>query len=129
MPGIRKVNIILSRLCNSSHQGHTTAKTASIIEGQEPAGTVLPAAGIHNLDYVNCAPAVGCEGPAFEPPGDVAVDKQPPSGTSGLQARRGAAHFALARRKGSASSCPTPAVVSGDKPTETTAPAPLLVGK
>ena len=35
-----------------------------------------------------------CEGPAFELPGEAAADKRPPSRTSGLQARQGAAHFA-----------------------------------
>ena len=35
-----------------------------------------------------------CGGPTFEFPGEAAEDKQPPSRTSGLQARRGAAHFA-----------------------------------
>ena len=58
MPGIRKVNIILSRLCHSSHQGSTTAKTASSLVGQKLAPTGLPAAGEHNLDYVNFAPSV-----------------------------------------------------------------------
>ena len=35
-----------------------------------------------------------CEGPTFEFPGEAAEDKRPPSRTSGLQARQGAAHFA-----------------------------------
>ena len=39
-----------------------------------------------------------CGGPTFEFPGEAAADKQPSSGTSGLQARRRAAHFALLRR-------------------------------
>ena len=38
-----------------------------------------------------------CEGPTFEFPGEAAADKRPPSRTSGLQARQGAAHFALPR--------------------------------
>ena len=38
-----------------------------------------------------------CEGPPFEFPGEAAADKRPPSRTSGLQARQGAAHFALPR--------------------------------
>ena len=38
-----------------------------------------------------------CEGPAFEFPGEAAADKRPPSRISGLQARQGAAHFALHR--------------------------------
>ena len=38
-----------------------------------------------------------CGGPAFEFPGEAAADKRPPSMTSGLQARQGAAHFALPR--------------------------------
>ena len=57
-PESAKINIILSRLCHSSHQGSTTAKAASILVGQKPATTVLPAAGEHNLDYVNFAPSV-----------------------------------------------------------------------
>ena len=57
-PESAKINIILSRLCHSSHQGSTTAKTASILVGQKPAQTGLPAAGEHNLDYVNFAPSV-----------------------------------------------------------------------
>ena len=35
-----------------------------------------------------------CGGPTFEFPGEAAEDKRPPSRTSGLQARQGAAHFA-----------------------------------
>ena len=99
MPGIRKVNIILSRLCNSSHQGSTTARRVSIFNGQKPAGIVLPAAGIHNLDYVNCAPSVRCERPTTELPGE-AADKQPPSGTTRDPARPGAAHFACRKVPG-----------------------------
>ena len=38
-----------------------------------------------------------CGGPTFEFPGEAAADKRPPSRTSGLQARQGAAHFALPR--------------------------------
>ena len=38
-----------------------------------------------------------CGGLAFEFPGEAAADKRPPSRTSGLQARQGAAHFALPR--------------------------------
>ena len=38
-----------------------------------------------------------CGGPPFEFPGEAAADKRPPSRTSGLQARQGAAHFALPR--------------------------------
>ena len=57
-PESAKINIILSRLCHSSHQGSTTAKPASILVGQQPASTDLPAAGEHNLDYVNFAPSI-----------------------------------------------------------------------
>ena len=57
-PESAKINIILSRLCHSSHQGSTTAKTASILVGQKTAPTGLPAAGEHNLDYVNFAPSI-----------------------------------------------------------------------
>ena len=38
-----------------------------------------------------------CGGLPFEFPGEAAADKRPPSRTSGLQARQGAAHFALPR--------------------------------
>ena len=57
-PESAKINIILSRLCHSSHQRSTTAKAASILVGQKPATTGLPAAGEHNLDYVNFAPSM-----------------------------------------------------------------------
>ena len=57
-PESAKINIILSRLCHSSHQGSTTAAAASILVGQKPVTTGLPAAGEHNLDYVNFAPSV-----------------------------------------------------------------------
>ena len=57
-PESAKINIILSRLCHSSHQGSTTAAAASIFVGQKPAQTVLQAAGEHNLDYVNFALSV-----------------------------------------------------------------------
>ena len=54
-----------------------------------------------------------CEGFPFELPCEAEEDKQPPSGTSGLQARRGAAHFALLRRNvGADSSIAAPAVGS-----------------
>ena len=43
------------------------------------------------------APSVQCEGFPSELPCEAAEDKQPPSRTSGLQARQGAAHFALIR--------------------------------
>ena len=57
-PESAKINIILSRLCHSSHQGRTTAKAASILVGQQPASPDQPAAGEHNLDYVNFAPSI-----------------------------------------------------------------------
>ena len=50
------------------------------------------------------------EGPPFEFPGEAAADKRPPSRTSGLQARQGAAHFALPRISvGGYSGCAPPA--------------------
>ena len=54
-PESAKINIILSRLCHSSHRGCTTAAATSIFEGLSPASSILPAAGEHNLDYVNLA--------------------------------------------------------------------------
>ena len=62
--------------------------------GQKPAKTALQGVRLHNPDYVKFAPSVKCEGPTFELPGEAAADKRPPSRTSGLQARQGAAHFA-----------------------------------
>ena len=62
--------------------------------GTEARPNVLPAAGEHNTDYVNCAPSEQCEGFPFELPGDAPPGNEPPSRTSGLQARRGAQHFA-----------------------------------
>ena len=62
--------------------------------GQKPAKTALQGVRLHNPDYVKFAPSVGCKGPTFELPGEAAADKRPPSRTSGLQARQGAAHFA-----------------------------------
>ena len=52
-----------------------------------------------------------CGGPTFEFPGEAAADKRPPSRTSGLQARQGAAHFARPRISvGGYSSSAPPAV-------------------
>ena len=49
-----------------------------------------------------------CGGPPFECPGEAAADKRPPSRTSGLQARQGAAHFALPRISVGGYSCSAP---------------------
>ena len=70
---------------------------------------------------------MSCECPTFELPGESAAGKQPPSGTSGLQARRGAAHFpgASSHRHQGASSAP--AVVFAPKALQTTASATLFV--
>ena len=54
-PESAKLDIILSRLCHSSHQGQCPAITTSSDEGQKPAPNILQAAGEHNLDYVNLA--------------------------------------------------------------------------
>jgi len=51
---------------------------------------------------------VRCGGPTFEFPGEAAADKRPPSRTSGLQARQGAAHFALPRISVGGYSCSAP---------------------
>ena len=60
------------------------------------------------MDYVKDAPSSRCEGPPFEFPGEAAADKRPPSRTSGLQARQGAAHFALPRISVGGYSCSAP---------------------
>ena len=61
---------------------------------QSPAIAVLQAAGEHNLDYVNFAPSVSCEGCTSELPCEAAAGKRPGSGTSRDPVRRRAAHFA-----------------------------------
>ena len=65
--------------------------------------------------------------PTFDLPGESAAGEQPPSRTSGLQARRGAAHFPGASIQQHQYANPAPAVVSGDKPSETTASATFSV--
>ena len=55
--------------------------------------TAAHAAVEHNSDYVKYAPSVSCESWCVELPGESVAGKQPPSGTSGLKARQGAAHF------------------------------------
>ena len=62
--------------------------------GQKPALTALPAAGEHNLDYVNFAPSVSWEGCTSDLPGEAAAGKRPGSGTSRDPVRHRAAHFA-----------------------------------
>ena len=93
-PRIRNHNIIPSGLCNSRRHRHLSAQRVSVRKGQKPAKTALQGVRLHNPDYVKFAPSVGCKGPTFELPGEAAADKRPPSRTSGLQARQGAAHFA-----------------------------------
>ena len=65
-------NIIPSELCNSRRHPRHPPGGYQLLMGQKPAET------------------------AFQP-GEAAADKRPPSRTSGLQARQGAAHFALPR--------------------------------
>ena len=93
VPRIRNHNIIPSGLCNSRQHRPEPAPAASIIKGSEARKNGLQGVRLHNPDYVKFAPSVGCRGPDFELPVEAASDKQPPSRTSGLQARRGAAHF------------------------------------
>lgn len=70
---------------------------------------------------------MSCECSTSELPSESAAGEQPPSGTSGLQARRGAAHFpgASSHRHQGASSAP--AVVFAPKALQTTASATLFV--
>ena len=51
------------------------------------------------------------ERPTFELPGEAAAGKRPPSRTSGLQVRQGAAHFPRALHQPYQYSSPAPAVV------------------
>ena len=80
---------------------------------------------------VKYAPSVSCEPSTTELPGEAAAGERPPSRTSGLQARQGAAHFALTLSTG----IKTPAPLSQSSPPqapETTASAPFFessVGK
>ena len=65
---------------------------------------MLPADGAaakHNSDYAKYAPSVSREFLCVELPGESVAGKQPPSGTSGLKARQGAAHFQQTRFAGS----------------------------
>ena len=108
---IRRHNIIPSELCNSRRHRQCPASRESAKHTPGARKTALQGVRLHNSDYVKEAPASRCEGPAFELPGEAAEDKQPPSRTSGLQARQGAAHFAHLRGTVSASSSiATPAV-------------------
>ena len=111
VPRIRRHNIIPSELCNSRRHWQCPASRESAKHTPGARKTALQGVRLHNSDYVKEAPASRCEGPAFELPGEAAEDKQPPSRTSGLQARQGAAHFAHLRGTVSASSgIATPAV-------------------
>ncbi len=70
---------------------------------------------------------MSCGCPATELPGESAAGEQPPSGASGLQARRGVAHFpgaSIHRHQGATSAL---AVVFAPKALQTTAFAPLFV--
>ena len=93
LPRIRRHNIIPSELCNSRRHRQCPASRESVKHTPGARKTVLQGVRLHNSDYVKEAPASRCEGPTFELPGEAASDKQPPSRTSGLQARQGAAHF------------------------------------
>ena len=98
-------------MCNSRRHRQCPASRESVKHTPGPRRNGLQGVRLHNPDYVKFAPSVGCEGPAFELPCEAAADKRPPSRTSGLQARQGAAHFALLRISvGGYSSSAPPAV-------------------
>ncbi len=99
LPRIRRHNIIPSELCNSRRHRQCPASRESVKHTPGARKTVLQGVRLHNSDYVKEAPASRCEGPTFELPGEAASDKRPPSRTSGLQARQGAAHFARASKE------------------------------
>ena len=85
--------------------------------GTEARKNVQSAAGEHNTDYVNCAPSEQCEGYLFELPGDAPPGNEPPSRTSGLQARQGAQHFAQPswdRHQDSGSASPAVGIAARD---------------
>ena len=74
-------------------------------------------------------PSASCECPTFEFPGESAAGEQPPSRTSGLQARRGAAHFPGAPLQRHQGASPAPAVVSFACAPDTTASATFSASK
>ena len=69
------------------------------------------------------------ERPTFELPGEAAAGEQPPSRTSGLQARRGAAHFPGTSIQQHQYASPAPAVVSFAYAPDTTASATFSASK
>jgi hypothetical protein len=81
----------------------------------------------HNPDYVKFAPSVSYVCLSFGLPGESAAGERPPSGTSGLQARRGAAHLPSASLGRSWVASVAPAVVSSRYALETTASAAHFV--
>ena len=66
---------------------------------------------------------MSCECPTSELPGEAAAGERPPSRTSGLQARQGAAHFPRASHQPYQYSTPAPAVVLAPQALRTTASA------
>ncbi len=70
---------------------------------------------------------MSCGCPATELPGESAAGELPPSGASGLQARRGAAHFPGASSHRHQGACSAPAVVFAPEALQTTASATLFV--
>ena len=83
----------------------------------------------HNPDYVKFAPSVSYVCLSFGLPGESAAGERPPSGTSGLQARRGAAHFPDASSGRYRVTSVAPAVVSSRCALETTASAAHFVSE
>ena len=67
--------------------------------------------------------------PTFDLPGESAAGEQPPSRTSGLQARRGAAHFPGTPLQQHQGASPAPAVVSFACASDTTASATFPASK
>lgn len=125
------INIIPSGLCNSRRHRQCPASRASVKHTPGARPSDQQGVRLHNPDYVKYAPSVSCESPASELPGEAAAGKRPPSRTSGLQARQGAAHFALALSTGIKTPAPLPQSSPPQAP-ETTASAPffeLSVGK
>lgn len=99
------------------------------LRGTEARSNVLQGVGLHNLDYVNLASVSELRAFYLRIPGRGGGRRAAPSRTSGLQARRGVAHFPGASIQQHQYASPAPAVVSWDKPTETTATATFPVSK
>ena len=111
VPRICNHNIIPSGLCNSRRQRQCPASRESVKHTPGARRTILQGVRLHNPDYVKFAPSVICKGRTPNLPGEAAADKRPPSRTSGLQARQGAAHFALLRISVSGCSSSAPPAV------------------